>query len=301
MRIHFYILSVTACLSVILTASASEDTYFPLPLFPELNQRFKISYFIDNEKKLSPPTGILIEASLEVKKITPDGFIAEWTTNLAQTKDDLLIKSNSPQASSLLIGVPLQFHANANGTPLKVVDIDNILTSITNSVAFSEVEPKVLQQVISFISSMSEESLAQLFFQVPSFMAACQGTNLKIGELSRKQVPIENPFGGQDILSEVEFLLRHIDELKKEVEIGYSSNYNIEGNDGIIEQIYKSLGLNDAIPHDKLDDLTLSRTDSSTCLVDIDTGWVTLMEHTIETKINGESKLERYTVIVESD
>ena len=299
MRIFTLAASLLLSWFVIAHANAEEDAPVPLLLKARPDSTANIQYTHLKSKNGSSNEGE-IDATLHIERLVEDGFIAQWTTNSVSV-GGFIIDNDSPQAATFLIGIPFSFVANKDGTPIRIHNRDALLASLRESEAFSKIDPADAKQTIDFFAGLPEDSLAQIFIKVPTFMAFCQGTSLTVGESFGQQVESPNPMGDGTILSDAVYMLHSVDHKRKEAKIEYSFSFNPESLREITLQAAKKLAPKEEFSAEELSGLAISRRDSANCILDIDTGWVKNMQYSKTIVAGSESQIEKFDISIKWD
>lgn len=265
-----------------------------IPLNDLSNSKAEVTY---THQKLKNGQGRLakITAILEIRSKNDEGFIASWTTKSVQV-DDVLIDENSPQAGSMLLGVPLDFLTGADGGPIKLLDKEKLFAELPNSAAFAQSDAKTVEQVINFYKSMDEDTMANVFFKVPSFMSVCQDTNFVVGETNNFPTEQAGPFGEGVLIGNVLYQLTSLDPKNNIANIKYRTEFDQESFKQLAMQSLKKLAPDSSPSQEEIDELVMDRKDSADCEVDMSTGWVTDIKYTTMVSASGETNEEIFDI-----
>ena len=265
-----------------------------IPLSDLTNRIAKVTYTHQKIKNGESRTG-KITALLEIKSKNDEGFVASWTSKSVQV-NGVLIDENSPQAGSMLLGVPLKFLTGADGGPIKLLDREKLFEELPNSVAFANSDAQTVEQVISFYKSMDEDTIANVFFKVPSFMSVCQDTNFIVGEINNFPTEQQSPFGEEVLLGNVSYELTSLDTKNNIAYIKYRTEFDKESMTQLAIQSIKKLAPDAPISQKDIDEIVVDRNDSADCEVDISTGWVTDIKYKTMVSASGETNEEIFDI-----
>jgi len=268
----------------------------PIPLIFTPNSFAEISY---THEKLKNGKGnkAKITAFLNIEKELEDGFLANWTTKSVEI-GDVLITEDSPQASSLFIGVPFSFLAGADGQPMKIHDKENLIAGLSKSPAFKDIDSDVMKSTIGLFESMDEETLAHIMIKVPSFMSVCQETEFIIGQPLESEVEAPSPFGEGILISDISYELTLADNKSGIAEIKYRSGFNAESLKQLTLDLFKKIAPDKTPSEEEMETLEIDRQDSADCSVDMSTGWVSKMNYSTFVKSEGETQQEVFDISV---
>ena len=277
-------------------SQAQENNLEPvrIPLSDLTNSKAEVTY---THKKLKNGQGTTgeIKALLEIKAKSDEGFIASWTSKSVQV-NGVLIDESTPQAGSILLGVPLDFLMGADGRPIKLLDSAKLFEALLNSAAFSNSDAKTIEQVINFYKSMGEDTIANVFFKVPSFMSVCQDTNLVVGETNNFPTEQPSPFGQGVLLGNVSYELTSLDTKNNTAYIEYRTEFDKESMTQLAVQSIKKLAPDFPIEQKDIDEKVVERNDSADCKVDISTGWVREIKYSTLINVSGETDEEIFDI-----
>ena len=265
-----------------------------IPLSDLTNRKAEVTYTHQKIKNGESRTG-KITALLEIKSKNDEGFVASWTSKSVQV-NGVLIDENSPQASSMLLGVSLKFLTGADGGPIKLLDREKFFEELPNSAAFANSDAQTVEQVISFYKSMDEDTIANVFFKVPSFMSVCQDTNFIVGEINNFPTEQQSPFGEGVLLGNVSYELTSLDTKSNTAYIKYRTEFDKESMTQLAIQSMKKLAPEAPISQKDIDEIVVDRNDSADCEVDISTGWVTNIKYTTMVSASGETNEEVFDI-----
>jgi len=285
------------CLVFLSNCSQAQETSLEpvsIPLSDLTNSKAEVTYTHQKLKNGQGRTG-KITAILEIKSKKDEGFIASWTSKSVQV-NGVLIDENSPQAGSMLLGVPLNFLTGADGGPIKLIEREKLFEELPNSAAFAESDAKTIEQVINFYKSMDEDTIANVFFKVPSFMSVCQDTNFIVGEANNFPTEQPSPFGEGVLIGNVSYELTSLDTKNNVAYIEYRTEFDKESMTELAIQSVKKLAPDAPISQKEIDEIIVDRNDSADCKVDISTGWVTDIKYTTMISASGETNEEIFDI-----
>lgn len=259
------------------------------------NREAKVSYTHEKKKNGQDQIG-KITAILKIKSKNDQGFIASWTTESVEA-GGVVIDKNSPQATgTMLLGVEMGFETGADGGPVRLLDREKLLASLPNSAAFANNDSETVDQVMNFFKSMDDDTIANVFFKVPSFMSVCQDTNFIIGEDNNFRTEQPSPFGAGVLSSNVSYQLTSLDTKNNEVNIKYRSEFDQESVKQLAIQAIEKLAPGAPISQKDIDELVVGRKDSADCVVDLSTGWVTEMKYSTKVSASGDTNEENFDI-----
>lgn len=265
-----------------------------IPLSDLTNSKAEVTYTHKKQKNGQGITGE-IKALLEIKAKSDEGFIASWTSKSVQV-NGVLIDESSPQAGSMLLGVPLDFLTGADGGPIKLLDSEKLFEELPNSAAFANSDAKTIEQVINFFKSMDEDTIANVFLKVPSFMSVCQDTNFKVGETNNFPTEQQSPFGEGVLIGNVSYELASLDTKNNTAYIEYRTEFDKESMTQLAVQSIKKLAPDAPIEQKDIDEMVVDRNDSADCKVDISTGWVREIKYSTLINASGETNEETFDI-----
>jgi len=265
-----------------------------IPLSDLTNNKAQVTY---THQKLKNGQGrtAKIKALLEIKSKSDEGFIASWTSKSVEV-DGVLIDESSQQAGSMLLGVPLNFLTGADGGPIKLLDKENLFAELPNSAAFANSDAKTIEQVINFYKSMDEDTIANVFFKVPSFMSVCQDTNFIVGETNNFPTEQPSPFGEGVLIGNVLYELTSLNTKNNTAYIKYRTKFDKESMTQLAIQSMKKLAPDAPISQKEIDEIVVDRNDSADCEVDISTGWVRKIKYSTLINASGETSEEIFDI-----
>ncbi len=275
--------------------AVAQDTIY-IPLVPATGDRFLVEYTHERNKNGQSNTGT-ITAEIAIEDVQDGSFIASWTTNTVMV-DGLILDSSSQQAGDYLLGVPIKFVADLDGTPLRIHDKNQLLDAVFGGALFESEPQATVESVRSFMDSMTEETLAQLFLKVPAYMALCQGTSLPLGERIEAPVQIASPIGGAPVDANVSYQLEAFDSENGKAHIEYRMMLDPESAKRLAVAMMEQAGAADEQTMSEIADVSVERNDAATCDVNTANGWVDSITYTNEIKAAGQFKLEKYVISV---
>ncbi len=285
----------TGVLFALGTVAVAQDT-FDLPLVPTAGDRLLIEYVHERNKNGQSNTGKAV-AEIAVEEVQDDRFVASWTTR-SVTVDGFVLDSSSPQAGDYLLGVPIRYVADLDGTPTRINDKDQLLDAIFGGELFGSESEETLTSVRAFMDSMTEESLAQLFLKVPAYMALCQGTSLPLGERIEGPIQIASPIGGDPVGADVSYLLEGFDGENGIAHVEYRLTLDPESAKRMTVALMEQVDAADEQTMSEIANVSIERNDSATCDVNTANGWVTSITYTTEIKVADQFKSESYVISV---
>lgn len=277
-------------------AQDSYDEAVSIPLIIKSNSIAKIDYSHAKTKDGKTNTGN-ISGILKVIEKTEDGFKGSWTTQSVKVPG-MTITEKSPQAASMLIGIPFSFIGISDGQPLRIDDKEKLLSKLSDSSVFENTEPEVLASVIALFEGMDEETLAHVMIKIPSYMSVCQNSEFHIGEPLKQQVEAPNPFGEGVLISDISYELKSIDRKKNIGIIEYKSGFNSESLKNLTLELFKKIAPEKTPSSEEMEALEIDRQDYAKCSVNLSTGWVQDMTYHTIVKGDGETQEEFFDISI---
>lgn len=267
-----------------------------LPLVVHSGDRLLIEYSHERNNNGQATTGSIV-AEIAIGDVGDDSFRATWTTNSVDV-GGVRIDTSSPQASAFLLGVPIAYIADYDGTPLRIEDKNQLLDTLLEMPLFSSGNPEVAASVRSLFDSMSEEALAQSFLKVPTYMALCQGTSLSPGERNEATVQVPSPFGGAPVDAVVSYLLKTFDAQRAKAHIEYRLTLDPAGAKRLVAELLDQVASPDKPSQAEIAGLSIERNDSVSCEVSAENGWAESVRFVTENKVLDQFKSETFLVSV---
>ena len=234
---------------------------------------------------------------INIEKELEGGFLANWTTKSVQV-GKTLITENSPQASSLFIGVPFSFLVGSDGQPIKIHEKESLIAGLSKSPAFKDVDQDIMKRTMSLFESMDEETLAHVMIKVPSFMSVCQETEFIIGQPMETEVEAPSPFGEGVLISDISYELTSVDNKNGIAEIEYRSGFNADSLKQLTLGMFKKVAPEKTPSSEELDEIEIDRQDKADCSVDMLSGWVSKMNYSTLVKGDGDTQQEIFDISV---
>jgi hypothetical protein len=198
----------------------------------------------------------------------------------------------------MFLGVPFNFITGADGGPIKLLDREKLFQELPNSAAFANSDAKTIEQVTSYFKSMDDDTIANVFLKVPSFMSVCQDTNFVIGEANEFSSEQASPFGGGVLVGNVSYKLTSVDQKNNTASIEYRTEFDKESVTQLAIESLKKLAPDVPISQKDIDELVVERNDTADCKVDLSTGWVTDIKYATVITASGETNQETLDVTV---
>ena len=286
------IISVYATLYCAVGAVAQE--LYDIPLKPNPGDRLSIDY-VHERNRNGQIVVVDFDAEIIVDAAYDDRFVATWTTHSARI-GDLEIVSSDPQAVDYLLGVPIRYIADMDGTPVRIEDKNRMLDSMFDGQLFEMRSEQEIASVGAFFDSLSEEALAQLFLKVPTYMALCQGVSLQLGEWMGATVQTPSPIGGAPVAADISYLLESFDSGTSTAHIEYRMGLDPESAKQMTMALMRQAGVDDESTMAEVAGTNVERNDTAACDVDIDHGWVEEITFFNELKVPGQFQSERFVV-----
>lgn len=287
-------LPIAVFLFFVFSAGATMGQVVTIPLYAEQGDSLDISYTLERVKNGQSNIGE-IKAKISIISTSDESFVASWTTQ-SVTANGRQIDALSPQAASILIGVPIEYLAAWDGSPIQVKDKSQILESLLNlGLMVSDTSDRLMR----FYNSMSDDAFAQVLLKVPNIMSVCQYMELPLGEPALYEGQSANPFAGEPFRNDISYLLEDVDEAKQEARIIYKSSFNAEDSMQAAKAAIKQLASDATSMEKEIDTLEIARNDTVDCIIDMQSGWIKSMTSESEMTGSGEKQLEKYSLTVD--
>jgi hypothetical protein len=268
-----------------------------LPLYVDSGDRLLIDYSLVHTNNGKSSTG-KVSAEIVVGSINDESFLATWTTHKVEIGGKV-IDSNSPQASSFLLGVPIEYVSAADGSPMRIADKTSFLETFLDSPVWKSMGPDAGDSARNFFNSLSEEALAQVLLKIPTYMSLCQSMSLPLGIQNDYAVQVPSPIGGEPVDSIVSYTLTAIDEQQENAHIDYTTSLDPESVKQLTIAMIEQFGSGEQPTPEEINSQMIERNESASCNVDIESGWVRTIRYLTETKVADQYKSERYDISVD--
>lgn len=292
LRAIFAVFIATIMVTAFRAGFAQESVYLPLALAP--GDRFSVEFVHTRTQNDESKTADIV-SSILIEEIKDDGFTASWTTHSVKS-DGLTINARHPQAADYLLGVPIRYVADIDGTPVRVVGKSQLLETLLEGPIFESQPRERVTRVRSFIDSMPEEVLAQMFLKVPAYMALCQGTDLVPGIPNETVTQVPSPIGSVPADAEVSYLLDGFDERNELARIEYRLTLDSDGMKKMMLAIIEQADPDKQISQSEIANTVMQRNDSASCDVNVENGLAESVRLTTEIQIAEEVKSESYVI-----
>ncbi|MDJ0909304.1 MAG: hypothetical protein QNI99_08915 [Woeseiaceae bacterium] len=283
--------------AIVLAASssaASAQDAQDLPLRVKSGDRLAIEYSHERHENGQAKTGNIV-AEILIGDVSDDGFAATWTTQSVEV-DGYLIDANSPEAADILLGVPIKYVASLDGAPIRISDRDRLLETMLNGPLFAQQPEEATESLRALMNSMSDDSLAALFLQVPTYMSLCQGMRLIPGEPFEYTAEVQSPVGGEPADAVVSYMLETFDRQSGQAHIEYRSELDPEGAKQMVLTLLEQIDTGFEPDQSEIDAVTIERKDTASCDIDIESGWVESMTVQSVRKVAGQFRSETFVI-----
>ncbi len=279
------------------SAAAQAQDVFDLPLFVERGDRLLVEYTLERDRN-GDANAASLSAEIVIGDVYDDGFVATWTTHSIES-DGVVVSAASPQASEFLLGVPVEYLADVDGAPVRISDRDSLLETIFNSSVLDSNDQDSVEAITRFFGSLPDDALAKAFLKVPAYMSICQGTSLAVGTRNEYAVEAPSPVGGEPADAVVSYELKAVDEPNGKAQIEYGMSLDPESAKRMTMAFIEQAGGGNDSMQREIDDWMIERTESASCDVDIENGWVRAVTYKAETKVAGQYNSQTYVVNVD--
>jgi len=252
----------------------------PIPLRVESGDKAAIKYDQTKIRNGKSQTA-KIDVSYEIVEILEDGLLIQWTTNSVEVAGVKIIKS-SPMSANFLVGIPLVFEADIDGSPMKVHQKDQLLKDLKKTFSlFVDDSDNIgaVDAVIGMFENMDEESIAQVLFKVPSFLALCHNTDVIQGEPLESQQTQASPFGSGQLLVDASFELTKVSRKTNTASFVYSTKYNEDSMKEMALEVFNQIAPDKTPNDEELKKFQIIRNDTASCDVNLDSGTVKKMKY----------------------
>ncbi|MEO1320544.1 MAG: hypothetical protein AAFV30_08250 [Pseudomonadota bacterium] len=275
-------------------ALASEP--LELPLVVETGQRMQVNY-VHTKRQNDVANSGDIRGQLHVidADSDPDNLLVEWQTDSVRV-NGVEIDARSPQAADLMIGLPITYIADADLTPIRIFDRDDLMRRIFSAEFFAGIDNASREKVRVFMDDMGDDAFAQLLLKMPGYLSLCQGTAFVPGEPVESDTFFPSPIPGVKIAGTVRYVLEVADS--GAVKVQYSSSYDPESVKDFLRAAISQGSLENAPSEDEIAAVRFEKTDIANCDIDRNTGWVQRMTFASEVIAPDGEQSERYDIDV---
>lgn len=242
-----------------------------------------------------------IAAKIELKAISEETFDAEWTT-LSVSVDGAPAPIEKAVEEGFYIGVPIAYVARYDGAPIEVVDADKIIHSMfADDGPLGTLDNEARKKTRALFTEMDSATLAQVLLRAPTFMSICQSTALVVGELVEYDDELPNAFGGVPFPARGSYLLASVSDEPYAATIEWSQKLDPEKSKEAVMEIVKKLvpAGSGAEIDAQLANLTLDISNSATCTIDRESGWVSWMNYRKDVIFGDNGNSEIYEISVD--
>ena len=210
---------------------------------------------------------------LHVKAHTPEGYLYEWTTTEVRSGGVRLTKENADP--SFMIGLPIPFEAAADGTPIRVFEVDQLIETAIAGVEASgeEVSEETRLGIISVFSDTDAATLAATFLQQAELVGSCQNYELD------SETPIEQEgyspsfSGAPPILTKVKTELLDPGTADLPAIIVTRQNFDPESAQASMLELFTKMSADMGRPAPKPEEIPpIERSTTITCRIDTASG-----------------------------
>lgn len=153
---------------------------FSYPFNPDIGSKWfvhEVRTKTTNDPDKPPETTGEVMGKLEVIGHTEEGYVYTWTTSLVEVKGIILSVENSDP--SLMIGVPITFEAAADGTPIRIQNVEELLSNAEKALSLSGgATTQQAEEAVSLITETDQETLSAMLLQQANLVGSCQGYQL---------------------------------------------------------------------------------------------------------------------------
>lgn len=289
---------IFGCLLIASASRVYAQDVIELPLRVQSGDLLQINYTHERSDNGQSNSANIVGEIL-IGDVDEDNFRATWTT-ISMEVGGYLIDANSPEAPTLMLGIPMRYLADVDGTPIRVENKDELMDMMIDLLIEISGEDSVnlaaIDQTRALFDSMSDEALATAFLKAPTYLAVCQGAELELGQVNEAEVEIPSPIGGAPVSALVTYSLASIDEQEGRAQIEYRSILDPEGAERLVRDLLAQVAGPEGIPEDELAGLSIERNDSASCEVNIETGLTESVTFVTETKALDQHRTETFVI-----
>ena len=212
------------------------------------------------------------------------------------TAGDETVDATTPAAGDLLIGVPILFVTTADLTPVRVVDANALLETISTSRFLDGLDEGTRQRTIALFEDMNEQNFAALLLKVPFYLSLCHGTSLVPGEPVEYQTELAAPIGNATVMANGRYAVDVVDA--ETARVRYSLSYDPDSVMDLVRTVLAQVDPGRQPSDEELARVRLQKDDRADCTVSRDTGWVTRMSFESRIEVPGRDRAERYEIEV---
>ena len=260
-------------------------------------QEHRISYVLTREVA-DKGTTVNVSASILIKAVQPESFFAEWTTESTSYASQAGGKSLA-LAVEELVGFPIEYWADKTGSPKTLSNKESLIERlVAGSSAFGS-NSEAGKNVESILGSMSDRSFARMFLKLPTLLAICSESNLRLGEPVQYSTELANPIGDGTIDGFVYYELKRLDRASNTAEIEYWSTYDPRSTQQLIDALLTQAKSNGELSKDEPVSKWIDRIDRASCIINTQTGWVRTMTYSTDIRLLDNRISESYVISVD--
>jgi hypothetical protein len=221
-------LARTGAFAMILVVAASGsalETSRAYAADPSYNPAVGSRWIVDTEirSQETRPEGsttslIRTRAELTVEEKTASGFRISWVQRGATVEGNGRSVPLRRAYASVPENVVIRASTDVSGKPLRIDNLDEARAAMRRAadglvVQFAE-RPAVqalFDQLISDLTEVTAESAAPVYINALAVLAIAQNAGMKVGEARLASKPVQNPLGGDDLMSSERFELANAD------------------------------------------------------------------------------------------
>jgi hypothetical protein len=263
-------------------AALAQEVY--LEFAPEVGTVWKVRQTRSQIKaEGATPTESEVSATISVIGETSEGYVMEWTTDSVSTAG--LVIRNQP---NMLVGVPIRYDTNADGTPIRLHDLDGILDAVYALIG-DQYSDETNKQARNMFTAMRPEEAAVLLVNDAAIIMQCHNYKLEPGVVIQGTYDSPNPVGGPAILTNSMTVMEDPGAAGQPARIRREQSFDPESAAASIYATIKAMiGKTKAesqLRDGKLPDL--AHTTRVTCHIDVETGVAIRVDNDKETRVDG--------------
>lgn len=226
-----------------------------------------------NQEGKSPQTEGEVYGILTVTGDTPDGYLYEWTTTEVHAGGVVLTKENADP--SFMIGLAIPFEAAADGTPIKISDVDQVIENAMSAIAVigEEVPEEVRIGVTSMFTGTDPRTVAATLLSQAELVGTCQNYELEYGNPIEQEAYSQSFDGAPPILTKYKVELHETGDKNRPAVIVNEQYFDPESARASMIGLFAKLSADMGQPAPDDDEIPpIARSTKITCRVDTISG-----------------------------
>lgn len=296
LRITVLSLLVLAAASKSLAQGASNIVDLPLDVRSGMSVDFdyEVRRSLNNVREEAIAT-----AQMTIDEVGNPGFAATYTLN-SMIANGMRIDSDNRDAMRYFLGAPVNFVADEDGSPLRIADRERLVRDVLASDAFAGAAPELQARISGFLRNGSDLTLTNNFLELPELISRCHGYQLELNV--PLQTTVQTPFDlARTVVDAVVTVeLTSLDETSRTATIEAGVEIDPVQVQDLVDEFLANSGIAvEDLSNEELETLrTMDYRETTTCTVDIDSGWVRKLTHRSNATAMGQSMGELYKLKV---